>query len=88
MEREEVYKIIDGERDYQDERWCEHTTASGGKHKPGEWLSYIYEYWFRANRVNSTVSEPDASNEVMDNIRKIAAMCVAAAEQNGCPPRE
>ena len=32
MKRADVYKLIDGERDYQDEKWNTNTTMSGGHH--------------------------------------------------------
>ena len=103
MKREEVYEIIDGERNYQDEQWGEQTAVDGMR-KPGEWLSYIYFYWSRANDANtkwvlysdvqdqlrnpSSFSELDSNNEAMESIRKIATLCVAAMEQHGCPERE
>jgi hypothetical protein len=87
MERSKVYKIIDGERDYQDERWNKHTTKSGGKHDPDTWLVYIQHYLTKAIEVASTKPNPKAAEEVMEIIRKIGAMAVCAMEQNGVKER-
>lgn len=86
--REEVYAILNGERDYQDKIWNEHTTASGGKHVPSEWLVYIQHYLTKAIEVASTLPNPESNDLVMENIRKIGAMCVAAMEQNGVSHRK
>jgi hypothetical protein len=75
MERNEVYRMIDGERAYQQ--------AQGwpNEHKPTKWLDIIEYYSQKA--WSNTHTEP-----LMDNLRKIAAVAVAALEQYGCPPRE
>ena len=87
MQRSTVYDIINGEREYQDNLWNEHTTSSGGKHSPTEWLVYIQDYLTEAMSLASRNSNPEASENVMENIRKIGAMCVCAMEQNGVKPR-
>jgi hypothetical protein len=87
MERQEVYALIDGERAYQDARWNETTTTSGGKHSPTEWLVFIEDYLLQARHIATRESEPQASVRVMDIMRKIGGMAVAAMEQNGAPPR-
>lgn len=87
LTREEVYRLIDGEREYQNERWSEDTTDSAGKHTPTEWLLYIDYYVQLAKASASTKPEQICRPEVMGIIRKIAAMGVAAMEQNGAPAR-
>ena len=87
MERSEVYKIIDGERAYQDERWNENTTESRGLHNPYEWLVFIQDYLTEAIHIASREEEPAAKEKTMEWIRKIGAMSVAAMEQNGVKPR-
>lgn len=87
MERNEVYKLIDGERDYQQSLWNEDTTESKGLHTPTEWLVYMQDYLTEAIHVASRNPDPHASDMVMNNIRKITAMGVAAMEQNKTQPR-
>ena len=53
MQRQDVYKLIDGERDYQDSRWNESTTASKGLHSPEEWFMYIENYVNEAKHILS-----------------------------------
>lgn len=88
MERSEVYKLIDGERDYQDKRWNEQTTGSRGIHSEYEWLIFIQDYLTEAIRAGSRKPEPEARTFVRNSIRKIAAMGVACMEQNDTPARE
>ena len=88
MERPEVYKLIDGERDYQNSRWNENTTDSAGQHSVAEWLVYIDDYTTEAKHICSRNPDPMAREAAMDNIRKIAAMCVCAMEQIETSPRK
>lgn len=88
MDRYQVFAMLNGERDYQDKKWNEDTTASGGKHSPAEWLVYMQDYLSEAMHYASRRAEPDSGLLVMATIRKIAAMGVCAMEQNGCPGRE
>lgn len=75
MERSEVYRLIDGERAYQQ--------AQG---KPDErpvtgWLESIKYYLDNARSA-------DYVEDVTEELRKVAALAVAALEQYGCQPRE
>ena len=87
MRREEVYRIIDGERDYQEKKWNADTTESEGLHSPAEWLVYMQDYLTEAIHVASRNADPLGSKLVMDNIRKITGMGVAAMEQIETDPR-
>lgn len=87
MKRNEVYKLIDGERDYQDKVWNENTTASKGQHSPEEWLMYIEDYINEAKHIVSRKSVRDSYPAVMSIVRKIAAMSVCAMEQHDTPER-
>lgn len=78
MKRGEVYRMIDGERAYQQ--------AQG---KPDErylpdWLDSVSYYLDKAHIAREASDKP----ETLAHIRKIAALAVAALEQYGCPPRE
>ena len=86
--REEVYHILDGERDYQDRVWNESTTSTGGKHTVTEWLLFMQDYLDEARSYVSRHPEPQGSNQAAHTVRKIAAMGVACMEQNGAPRRE
>lgn len=86
--REEVYQILDGEREYQNARWNAATTTSGGLHTPTEFLVYMQHYLSKAIEASSTNPDPLASRLVLENIRKITALGVACMEQNGAIPRE
>jgi len=82
MNRQEVYKLIDGERNHQDE------LHGNDLHSPEEWLVYIESYIDDAKRILTRESKAANVNErVMSNFRKIAAMAVAAMEQHDTPPR-
>lgn len=86
--RADVYAAIDSERAYQEHRWSEDTTQSGGTHTPTEWLVYIQDYLTQAFNQASRHPDPVSRNLVLDTIRKIAAMGVACMEQHYAPRRE
>ena len=87
MRREEVYKAIDSERWYQNEKWNENTTDTKGEHSASEWLLYIQDYLTEAIHIVSRNPDPKATKDVMHSIRKITAMGVAAMEQMGVENR-
>ena len=87
MEREKVYKLIDGERDYQEKVWNEDTTGSRGIYSEYEWLLFIQDYLTEAIHFASRKPEPDARMFVRNSIRKITAMGVCCMEQNETPSR-
>ena len=87
MNRKDVDKLIDGEREYQKMRW---EAGGGGDRVPdrdkavAEWVIYLdylvndakaHVYDLRAERVKSI-------------IRKIAAVAVACMEHNETQPRK
>ena len=89
MKREDVYKLIDGERDYQDKRWSYWTTETGGVHTSAcDWLVYMNDYIQEAMHFVSRNGDPEAKDFAMENIRKVAAMGVAAMEQIETKPRK
>jgi hypothetical protein len=88
MKRTDVYKLIDGERDYQDERWNVNTTGTDGMHdSPVEWISFMETYLQEAKTILSHNSKEVSYPLAMDNIRKVTAMGVAAMEQIDTKPR-
>ena len=86
MERTDVYKRIDQERDYQDWRWEEgrrEDQIPDIEKSPAEWLNYIEFYLDQAKISNTMLDKP----QVMGDIRKIAALAVRAMEIHGTPER-
>ena len=97
MERAEVYKALDSERDYQDVKWA--FTKSGNRisatptaidRSIDEYALYIGRYGLQLiNEAGGT--RPDGSHaspeELLATIRKIGALCVAAGEKHGLPKR-
>ena len=87
MTRAEVYKWVDGERDYQDSRWNLQTTESHGVHSYEEWIMYMEDYLAEAKHALSREARQDTNFKVGNIIRKVTAMGVACMEQNGAPSR-
>ena len=87
-EQQAVIDALLGERAYQDQKWNEDTTASGGRHSPAEWLLYIEDYVREAKQFTSRNPNPQADVFVLNAMRKIAAMAVACQEQNGVYTRD
>lgn len=80
--REEVYKAIDSERDYQDSKWNASTY-----HSLYEWLVYLQDYLTEGIHQASRLPDKQRFPLVLDTVRKIGAMCVSAMEQHGAPYR-
>ncbi len=88
MEREDVYKLIDGEREYQNKRWIDDKMPSGTHvHTPEEWIVYMEDYLAEAKHILSRQEAPGCYPAAMAIIRKVTAMGVAAMEQIETPAR-
>lgn len=83
MKREDVYKLIDGEREYQNERWKNDIMPSG----TWEWIVYMEDYLTEAKHILSRQEAPECYPAAMAIIRKVTAMGVAAMEQIKTPAR-
>lgn len=86
MERIEVYKCLDTERDYQDLRWSprrEKNNTPDAEKPPAEWLNYIEHHLSMAKESVYMLNDQDALAEV----RKVAALAVRCLELHGCPKR-
>lgn len=82
MKRKEVYKIIDGERDYQDKKW-------GGKehdetHSIDEWINYMIICLGRACKADTFDND---SEKALDELRQVIALGIACFEIHGVPDR-
>ncbi len=89
--RADVYKAIDGERDYQ-EKW--EKAESEGIHETGAFILFMEYYLQEARRLESTLEnggngmlKPQGAEGSLDFVRKVTALGVACMEQNGAPPR-
>jgi len=84
--REEVYAVIEGERNYQQLVWqqrCQdHGVAytSDAETSVADWLIYIKGYY--ADAVRLAAHDPDGG-DVLHVVRKLAALCVACMEGHG-----
>jgi len=86
MEKNEVYKRVDGELDYQDLKWVPRREANGtpdDEKPPAEWISYMQQH---INDANKGVYNLD-DEEAMAQIRKVVALGVRALMIHGCPER-
>jgi hypothetical protein len=85
MKRPDVYKLIDGERDYQDAKWAD----DGGRPKSdaetpvAAWIIYIQK---QVNDSAEAIYYLD-ENKALEHIRKIAGLAVACMEYNETKPR-
>lgn len=87
MNRQYVYSLIDGERNYQDFKWGSSGssgTQGNGDRTIDEFILYIYGY--AQDAVKEASHFGDASKK-LDVVRKVAALCVACMEQHGAPAR-
>jgi len=80
-DRQTVYACIDDERDYQLERWG--TDGIEAPHSLCEFLVYIRDYTEEALHSMSRERDGVASEKALKNLRKLAALAVAAQEQHG-----
>ncbi len=83
MNRNDVYKLIDGERDYQEtvvkDKGLIHDKTVG------EFLTLIRTYSTRADDLWTGLP---GDITALDQIRKIAAICVSCMEQHDTPARK
>ena len=87
MERKEVYKCIDGERDYQDKVWGTRRTLDNTPDEEksvAEWVNYI-EY--HLGKAKDKVYHLD-TQAALEELRKVAALAVRAMEIHGTPERQ
>lgn len=80
--REEVYKALDSEREYQNKLWGGH--AHDNFNSVGDFLTYIDMYLTRAKEQYTTVAGHGAALEML---RKVTALGVACFEIHGVPKR-
>ena len=86
MERQEVYKAIDTEREYQDvvRKIRSHDEVPDEDKSIADFVIFIEE---KLSEAKANVYKLD-SHSAMSSIRKIAGLCVAAGEAFGMADRE
>lgn len=83
MKRIEIYKVIDEERSYQDDRWGGDSHDS--KKSVGDFIIYMEEYISRAKKIYTT----DAPvRDSLNELRKVVTLGVACFEQHRVPRRK
>lgn len=83
MKREEIYKEIDKERDYQDKKWKDGDVPDRDK-DIAEWVNYME---FHLHKASNKIYNMDKEG-ALDEIRKVTALGVCAMEVHGCPSRK
>jgi hypothetical protein len=86
LTRQEAYSIVDSEREYQEMRVKRDNGA--GLHSPEEMLLYMEEYLADARKTAATTWGPQSRQLIMDKLRKVTGLGVAAIEMHGAPRRE
>ena len=91
LTREQVYKLIDSEREYQENKWGKNlsgnrptTPEREGERTVDEFVLYIAGY---NNKLVNFAAEFAETSKKLDFVRKIAGLCVACMEQHGGQPR-
>lgn len=82
MQRKDVYEVLDGERDYQDNKY---PAVNGFSASPEGFLLVIEELSTQARAAITQGQLPPLGDGTvaLDFIRKIGATCVRAMEQHG-----
>jgi hypothetical protein len=87
MKREEVYKILDTEREYQDRIW---NNLNKEISNPSSFILWMEEYLAKARALASQSDErigTEGCEKIMDVVRKVTALGVACMEVNGAKER-
>lgn len=85
LTRQQVYSLIDGERNYQDSLGPDRRLPTEIPHTTGDYLVMLDTYVRKAKDAwTNTAGDPAA----LEQIRKVAAIAVHCMEDNGAPPRQ
>jgi hypothetical protein len=85
--REEILKALDGEEEYQLDRWTDHQAVKGRSPHDrtlDEWILYISRYAQQAIEQTVTGDEEAA----LHTVRKVASLAFNCMYQYGAPQRE
>ena len=78
INRTQIFGNIETERAYQEQRWG---TEFDSKNTPNDWVAYISKY------LGQTVTMPFDEATFRKQMLKVAALAVAALEQDTYAPR-
>ncbi len=81
MTRESVYKIIDGERDYQGDLWNHQDSFNS----VGDFITYMDVYLIKAKQA---YTEKEGAEPALDVLRKVVTLGIACFEIHGVPQRK
>jgi len=81
MDRQDVFKLIDEERKYQEDIACPEVSLEGE-------LLLLGDYIDRARRAYADNFGDETETVVRDTVRKIAAISVRCIENYGAPSRQ
>jgi hypothetical protein len=84
MERKDVYKLIDGERDYQSSLETDRSRHDGHRHTVGDYLVMLNSYMSKAN---NAWTDNGTDLPALDVIRKLAGICIHCMEEYDTPAR-
>lgn len=82
--RDDIYRVIDQERLYQDRRWG---TIQEHPHEMKAWLAILHSQLLDAATAWSGTAGQERTTSAFDAVRKLAAVAVASMEQHGVVPR-
>lgn len=82
MNRQEVYRIIDNERDYQDGIWG---PQHDKHHEVESYVLYMEDY---LNKARHELSHKSGVYSGLDMLRKVVALGIACFESHGVPERK
>lgn len=82
MNRKEVYKLIDGERDYQD--ILPETRTDGNQRSVGDYITMMGYYY---NKMVEAWTQNPGDEQALDVMRKIGGIAVHCMEDHGAPAR-
>lgn len=83
MERNDVYKAIDSERDYQEAKWGGKSNDEGKTVE--SFMVYMMHY---LNLSYAAVSTMSGHDEALEQLRKVVGIGVACFERHGVPFRQ
>jgi hypothetical protein len=84
MKRSDVYRTIDSERDYQDKRWGIVDDPNYQSYEPSQFLIDIEMHLNKAKEHNYNINKEG----VLEEMRKIGALCVKCGEVHGMLERK
>lgn len=84
MNRSDVYKLVDGEREYQDSKRPCVDVKEDSEHSVADWVIFLDKLVQDAKMAVYHLDE----KAVLENVRKITAVGVACMECFDTPPRK